>query len=83
MGEQTVLASLVYEDDLPFFSIPIIQHCYVWEKFIKHKGKGIPYVDTTPMLNDQPVVFRHFCGTPNKDVLAKLIPALKKQFGLR
>jgi hypothetical protein len=82
MGEQTILDSLVYENNLPFFELSADQHCMAWEKHIKHLGVGVPYVDTVPMLGTNPVVFRHFCGRSNKVVLAKLMPALKKKFKL-
>ena len=83
MGEQTILDSVLYEDGIPFLPLPVYQHCYVSEEFVKHRGRGLPYVDTIPYIDSQPVLFRHFCGKLNKQTLAARVPYLCKKFGIR
>ena len=79
-AEQTILASLIYEWDIPFLKIPHHCHCFTWERSLGQDGPGDRYLTATPTYQDHLVTMRHFCSQ-SKGVLAELRPQLDQKYG--
>lgn len=75
-GEQTIIGSIIYEDELEYFPIPTKYHCFLMEKHLRISGK--PYIDPVYLDQDQ-IVIRHFCFN-NKVLLNRLKPDLMNCF---
>jgi lipopolysaccharide biosynthesis glycosyltransferase len=78
LGEQTIIASLLYEREIPFMKLTPRYHCLVWEKHITHIGEGFKYVATQPFFRGERVAIRHFAGSNRvcKIALNKALPLL-------
>lgn len=72
LAEQTVIASLIYEYEIPVFRLPIKYNCFVWEKALTHASPP-EYASCAPFYGGVPVVVRHFCGYDAKGALDGVI----------
>ncbi|MDR3637288.1 MAG: glycosyltransferase [Isosphaeraceae bacterium] len=76
-GEQTIINSVIYEEDVPTLDIEAKYHCFVHERYLEKTGR--PYVDPV-LLDGEPVVLRHFCHA-NKEALDSFKPDLLSYYG--
>ena len=69
LGGQTLIESILHEDQVPIFPIPPRYHCSGPEEHLTISGRGYANAVT---IAGEPVVIRHFCGSKNKLALERL-----------
>jgi hypothetical protein len=62
-AEQTLLDSILYEDQIPVFPIPLSYNCFVEEERLTRTGRA--YIDPV-LLDGQPIAIRHFAARSKK-----------------
>jgi GT2 family glycosyltransferase len=77
--EQTLLGSILYEDQVPLFRIPLRYHCFLFEEHLVHKGK--PYLDPV-LVGGEAIVIRHFCTRRNREALDRALNGLLARYPL-
>ncbi|WP_437192492.1 hypothetical protein [Planctomicrobium sp. SH527] len=78
-AEQTILASLIYEWEIPYFPLPHHIHCFAREEYLEQDRPGVRYVDAAPRYLDHLVTMRHFCGR-TKSVLRDFRTPLDQKY---
>jgi len=78
-AEQSLLASLIYEWEVPYLNIPHHVHCFAREQYVSQDRPGRRYVDAAPVYNGHLVTMRHFCAN-SKGVLGRLRPQLDEKY---
>jgi hypothetical protein len=73
LGGRALIESILYEDQVPIFPIPLRYHCSGPEEQLTISGR--PYVNPVS-VNGEPVILRHFCGSKNKQTLDQLKSSL-------
>jgi hypothetical protein len=81
-AEQSVVNALVYERELPIWAIPQHVHFLDDEHLLNHPDPVRPYEIGNPKLNDQAVVYRHFCGLRMKNLYRSFVPKMRIRFGV-
>jgi lipopolysaccharide biosynthesis glycosyltransferase len=81
LAEQTVINTLLYDQEIPYMKLPPRYNCFALEEHITHKGAGPRYVGTKPFFRGESVAIRHFAGSeanqkPCKIILDEALPLL-------
>ena len=75
--DQTLIGSVIYEDLVPLFRIPLPYHCFLFEDNLIHTGR--PYIDRV-MVGKEPVVMRHFSTRRNRTALDRALNGLLSRY---